>query len=191
MILAHGFGGSKDDETSDALTLARHGYVALTYSARGFGNSGGQITLDSPDYEVKDASRLIDLLAKNPHVQLDKPGDPSVGIAGGSYGGALTLEAAGYDQRVDAIVPAITWNELGQSLFPQFAQAAPATSAADKTPIADAGGVQEAVGRRLLRHRVRRQGRHADHLRQVRAGLLRRLPGLGRHSAGRRPRSSS
>jgi ABC-2 type transport system ATP-binding protein len=120
VLLAHGFGGNKDDETTDALHLAHHGYVALTYSARGFGNSGGQISLDSPDYEVKDASRLIDLLAKNPHVTLNKPGDPEVGIAGGSYGGALTLEAAGYDQRVDAIVPAITWNELGQSLFPQF-----------------------------------------------------------------------
>jgi ABC-2 type transport system ATP-binding protein len=135
VILAHGFGGNKDDETSEALTLARHGYIALTYSARGFGNSGGQITLDSPDYEVKDASRLIDLLAKDPRVHLDKPGDPTVGIAGGSYGGALTLEAAGYDQRVDAIVPAITWNELGQSLFPQFAQTAPATNAADTAPI--------------------------------------------------------
>ena len=122
VLLAHGFGGSKDDETADALDLAHHGYVALTYSARGFGHSGGQISLDSPQYEVADASRLIDLLAKNPHVTLNKPGDPEVGVAGGSYGGALTLEAAGYDQRVDAIVPAITWNELGQSLFPQFAQ---------------------------------------------------------------------
>ncbi|BEP15001.1 CocE/NonD family hydrolase [Acidothermaceae bacterium B102] len=122
VLLAHGFGGSKDDETADALDLARHGFVALTYSARGFGHSGGQISLDAPQYEVADASRLIDLLATNPHVTLDKPGDPVVGVAGGSYGGALTLEAAGYDQRIDAIVPAITWNELGQSLFPQFAQ---------------------------------------------------------------------
>ena len=139
VILAHGFGGSKDDETTDALKLARHGYIVLTYSARGFGHSGGQITLDSPDYEVKDASRLIDLLAKNPQVHLDKPGDPTVGIAGGSYGGALTLEAAGYDHRIDAIVPAITWNELGQSLFPQFAETGAATSAADKQPISEPG----------------------------------------------------
>jgi ABC-2 type transport system ATP-binding protein len=135
VILAHGFGGSKDSETTEALKLARNGYIALTYSARGFGKSGGQITLDSPQYEVKDASRLIDLLAKDPRVHLDKPGDPTVGVAGGSYGGALTLEAAGYDHRIDAIVPAITWNELGQSLFPQFAQSAAATSAADKQPI--------------------------------------------------------
>jgi ABC-2 type transport system ATP-binding protein len=134
VILAHGFGGNKNDETADALDLARHGYVALTYSARGFGNSGGQISLDAPEYEVADVSRLIDLLAKNPHVLLDKPGDPRVGVAGGSYGGAVTLEAAGYDQRIDAIVPAITWNELGQSLFPQFAETAAPTSAADKAP---------------------------------------------------------
>ncbi|GAC1326616.1 MAG: CocE/NonD family hydrolase [Mycobacteriales bacterium] len=120
VVLAHGFGGSKDDETADALDLARHGYVALTYSARGFGRSGGQITLNAPAYEVRDAARLVDLLGARSEVVQDAPGDPRVGVAGGSYGGALALLAAGYDPRVDAIAPAITWNDLRQSLFPQF-----------------------------------------------------------------------
>ena len=178
VILAHGFGGSKDDETKDAVKLAQHGYVALTYSARGFGKSGGQITLDSPDYEVKDASRLIDLLAKNPHVQLDKAGDPRVGIAGGSYGGALTLEAAGYDQRVDAIVPAITWNELGQSLFPQFAQATPPTSAANTNPIATPGVFKKQWAAAFFGHGIQRHQRLPHHLRQLRGRVLRGLPAV-------------
>jgi len=38
-----------------ARTLARDGFVVLTYSARGFGRTSGQIALNSPDYEVTDA----------------------------------------------------------------------------------------------------------------------------------------
>ncbi|ACU75376.1 ABC transporter related [Catenulispora acidiphila DSM 44928] len=119
VVLAHGFGGSKSDEDADARFLAQHGYVALAYSARGFGASGGQIAVDSPDYEVRDASKTIDFLASLPEVLKDAPGDPRVGFTGPSYGGALSLLAAGYDHRIDAIAPEITWNDLNQALFPQ------------------------------------------------------------------------
>ncbi|MFE2306240.1 alpha/beta fold hydrolase, partial [Streptomyces sp. NPDC059411] len=98
--------------------LARDGYAVLTWSARGFGRSGGKIGLNDPDYEVKDVSRLIDWLAARPEVRLDAAGDPRVGIAGGSYGGAVSLLAAGHDPRVDAIAPSITYWNLADSLFP-------------------------------------------------------------------------
>ena len=62
-ILAHGFGGSLDESRGEALDLARHGYVVLTYSARGFGGATGKISLDSPDYDVVDVRALVDLLA--------------------------------------------------------------------------------------------------------------------------------
>ncbi|HWN36835.1 MAG TPA: alpha/beta fold hydrolase [Pseudonocardia sp.] len=125
VLVAHGFGGSKASVDADARDLAGRGFVALAWSARGFGRSTGQIALDSPDYEVADASRLIDYLATRPEVRLDAPGDPRVGVTGGSYGGALALLLAGYDHRVDAIAPAITWNDLGQALFPNSASASP------------------------------------------------------------------
>ncbi|MFE7121598.1 alpha/beta fold hydrolase [Streptomyces sp. NPDC057654] len=118
VLLAHGFGGSKDDLRGQAEHLARDGYAVLTWSARGFGDSTGRIGLNDPRHEVADASRLIDWLAKRPEVQLDKPGDPRVGVAGASYGGALSLLAAGYDKRVDAIAPQITYWNLADSLFP-------------------------------------------------------------------------
>ena len=121
VLLAHGFGGSKDDTADLARDLAADGYVAVTWTARGFGDSGGLIHLDSPDYEVADVSVLLDRLAARDDVRLDGEGDPVVGIAGGSYGGAVALMAAGYDDRVDAIVPAITWHDLGEALFPQNA----------------------------------------------------------------------
>ncbi len=118
VLLAHGFGGSKDDVRAQAQDLARDGYAVLTWSARGFGRSTGKIGLNDPKAEVADVSRLIDWLATRPEVQLDKKGDPRVGMAGGSYGGAISLLAAGYDHRVDAIAPAITYWNLADALFP-------------------------------------------------------------------------
>ncbi|MEV6487575.1 ATP-binding cassette domain-containing protein, partial [Actinoplanes sp. NPDC051633] len=61
-----------------------------------------------------------------PEVRLDAAGDPRVGVVGGSYGGALALLLAGQDPRVDAIVPLITWNDLGRAFLPQAADT-PAT----------------------------------------------------------------
>ncbi|MFE2429327.1 CocE/NonD family hydrolase [Streptomyces sp. NPDC059373] len=128
VLLAHGFGGSKDDMRPEAERLARDGYAVLTWSARGFGASTGQIGLNSPDREVADVRRLIDWLGKRNDVQLDGPDDPVVGIAGASYGGAISLLTAGYDKRVDAIAPEITWWNLADSLFPQNASGQAADS---------------------------------------------------------------
>ncbi|MFC9292715.1 alpha/beta fold hydrolase [Streptomyces sp. NPDC057011] len=118
VLLGHGFGGSKDDVREQAEQLARDGYAVLTWSARGFGRSGGRIGLNDPEHEVKDVSRLVDWLAARPEVQLDGDGDPRVGVSGASYGGAVSLLAAGYDRRVDAIAPQITYWNLADSLFP-------------------------------------------------------------------------
>ncbi|MFE3940929.1 alpha/beta fold hydrolase [Streptomyces sp. NPDC059118] len=118
VLIGHGFGGSKDDVRAQAERLARSGYAVLTWSARGFGKSGGDIALNDPDREIKDVSRLIDWLADRPEVRLDAKGDPRVGITGASYGGAAALLAAGYDKRVDAIAPQITYWNLADALFP-------------------------------------------------------------------------
>ncbi|NGN67000.1 alpha/beta fold hydrolase [Streptomyces sp. A7024] len=118
VLLGHGFGGSKDDNRKQAEQLAKDGYAVLTWSARGFGDSTGKIGLNDPEHEVKDVSRMIDWLAKRPEVQLDKAGDPRVGMSGASYGGAIALLAAGHDGRVDAIAPQITYWNLADALFP-------------------------------------------------------------------------
>ncbi|WP_338696650.1 alpha/beta fold hydrolase [Streptomyces sp. Q6] len=118
VLLAHGFGGSKADLRAEAEKLSRDGYAVLTWSARGFGRSNGKIGLNDPKGEVADVSRMIDWLAKRPEVRLDKPGDPRVGVTGASYGGAVSLLAAGHDDRVDAIAPQITYWNLADALFP-------------------------------------------------------------------------
>ncbi|WP_030563497.1 alpha/beta fold hydrolase [Streptomyces aureocirculatus] len=118
VLIGHGFGGSKNDVREQAEKLARAGYAVLTWSARGFGASTGRIGLNDPEGEVADVRRLIDWLAERPEVQLDKAGDPRVGLTGASYGGAVSLLAAGYDRRVDAIAPLITYWDLADALFP-------------------------------------------------------------------------
>ena len=118
ILLAHGFGETKDAVRPEAERLARAGFAVLTWSARGFGRSTGQVALDSPGYEVKDTGQLVSWLARQPRVRLDGPGDPRVGITGSSYGGAIALLGAAYDHRIDAIVPQATWYNLASALFP-------------------------------------------------------------------------
>jgi ABC-2 type transport system ATP-binding protein len=116
VLLAHGMGGSKADLDHQARDLARNGYVVLTYTARGFGASGGFIHLDSQKLEVKDGSRLLDYLQRRPEVR-QRDGQVDLGVAGASYGGALALMLGATDQRVRAVAADITWNDLSRSLF--------------------------------------------------------------------------
>ncbi len=98
--------------------------MVLTYSARGFGNSGGLIHFAAPNYEVHDGKLLIDYLAGLKQV-VRKDGKPQIAVAGSSYGGALSLLIAGADQRVRAVAADITWNDLSHALFPNFGATTP------------------------------------------------------------------
>jgi ABC-2 type transport system ATP-binding protein len=138
IVLAHGFGGTKADSAQTGRSLARSGYTVITYTARGFGTSGGRIHLNDPAFEGADARKVVDLAAQRPEVLKDA-GDPVVGFAGGSYGGAISLVVAGLDPRVDAIAPAFTWSSLTQALFPQYAVTAPPTALADVSPVDQTG----------------------------------------------------
>jgi putative CocE/NonD family hydrolase len=127
VLTTNGFGGSKDDQKAMATALAQHGYVVLSYSGLGFGGSGCKIELDDPDWDGKAGSQLVSFLGgtkaatdgtKVDNVLLDAPGDPRLGMIGGSYGGQIQFAVAGQDPRVDTIVPIITWNDLAYSLTP-------------------------------------------------------------------------
>lgn len=96
--------------------LNEQGYNVLTWDPRGFGESTGKANVDSPDFEGRDAQVLLDWVAEQPEVQLDRPGDPRVGMAGWSYGGGIQFVTAALDCRVDVIAPGIAWNSLVTSL---------------------------------------------------------------------------
>lgn len=141
VVLAHGFGGDKTSLTGPARNLAERGFTVLTYSARGFGNSTGKIALNSPEYEVTDARQILDWLARQPEVVTDGENDPLVGVAGVSYGGALSLLLAGSDPRVDAIAPVMAYNDLSRALLPDAASAEPIPSDTPARGAAESAGV--------------------------------------------------
>jgi ABC-2 type transport system ATP-binding protein len=127
VLEGHGWGGSRDtnpDSTSDEAVgnvgvgaLRKAGFNVLTWDARGFGNSGGTVEVDSKDFEGRDVSALIDFVAKQPEAQLDRAGDPRVGMTGVSYAGGIELVSAPEDARIDAIAPIIAWHSLTTSLY--------------------------------------------------------------------------
>ncbi len=128
----NGFGGSKSDGSTSTIgkAFAQRGYVSLVYSGLGFGRSGCLVSLDDPDIDGAAASQLVDFLGGKraaddgttaDFITRDAPGDPRVGMIGGSYGGAVQLATAAVDRRLDALVPMITWNDLAYSLSPNNA----------------------------------------------------------------------
>ncbi len=102
-------------------TFRDNGYNVVTWDSRGEHASGGILQLDNPFFEGRDMSALIDYVAKRPNTQLDGVNDPRMGMVGGSYGGGIQWVTAGTDNRVDAIVPTISWNSLNSSLYPNEA----------------------------------------------------------------------
>jgi ABC-2 type transport system ATP-binding protein len=98
-------------------TLRAAGYNVLTWDPRGFGESGGSAQVDSADFEGRDTQQLLSWVAARPEAELERDGDPAVGMVGGSYGGGIQLVTAAIDCRIDAIVPIIAWHSLGTSLY--------------------------------------------------------------------------
>ena len=118
ILTTNGFGGSKEDQAGTGQAFGERGYVVLSYSGLGFGGSECDITLDSREWDGRAAQDLVTWLAALGYVRLDAPGDPRVGMIGGSYGGQVQFAAAAVDKRIDTIVPVITWHDLAYSLAP-------------------------------------------------------------------------
>lgn len=120
ILMTHGFGLTKDSNevVSTARFFAAHGYVVLTYTSSGFGNSGGCVTLQSTDYDVKSASQLIDKVLEPRSDVLHNRRGAVVGTIGGSYGGGVQLPLAAADRRIRTSVVGRTWNNLIYSLDP-------------------------------------------------------------------------
>lgn len=132
VLHSHGFSFSRMDSPESlyarkvlsgqvAMSLWKSGYWVVSFDQRGHGDSDAQVQLMSPDYEVKDASVVIDWVLEHlPNVAKEPadPKDPIIGMIGESYGGALQLLLTLFDPRIDAIVPMHTWYDLNQAVYP-------------------------------------------------------------------------
>ena len=126
ILMGPGWGEAGDTDTTgtssglfDFVTIRQlwnNGYNVLTWDPRGLGQSGGSAEVDSPAVEGRDMERIISWVATRPGVQLDRPGEPRLGMVGVSYGAGIQLTTAAVDCRVDAIVPTWSWHSLATSL---------------------------------------------------------------------------
>ncbi|SDG07152.1 CocE/NonD family hydrolase [Klenkia brasiliensis] len=152
VLTTNGFGGTKADQADIAQGLGEQGYVTLAYTGLGFVDGDlCPITLDDREHDGAAASQLLRFLGGDPSVRavddatgapvvVDQvvrqddatgtPFDPAAGMIGGSYGGqvqfatAAVEHAAGTD-RLDVVVPLITWNDLAYALAPENGGATP------------------------------------------------------------------
>ena len=146
LLMTNGFGGTKEDQAELAQGFGEHGYVSLSYTGIGFVDSDTcPITLDDREHDGAAASQLLRFLGGDPSIVAvdDDSGDvvrinqviredattgtrfdPAVGMLGGSYGGQIQFATAAFERgrgtdRLDAIIPLITWNDLAYSLSPE------------------------------------------------------------------------
>ncbi len=112
VVLFHGLGGSSADMEPIGEALAQFGFASLACDARGTGASGGRFGLDGPR-EVQDAQDLFDWFANRNDVS-----NTQIGAFGLSLGGGEVWNAAVAGVPFKAIVPAITWTNLGIALNP-------------------------------------------------------------------------
>jgi alpha-beta hydrolase superfamily lysophospholipase len=112
VILFHGLGQSHTDLEPYGSALAQFGFAALACDTRGTGASGGKFGLDGPR-DVADAQDLFSWFAARSDVS-----DTQIGALGLSLGGGVVWNAAVAGVPFKAIVPAISWTDLGSALNP-------------------------------------------------------------------------
>ena len=147
IVFLHGWGDSKHGIADHLDDLAQDGYAVLTYTARGFGNSCGNlgsrladpvgcaegwIHLADVRYEVRDTQFLAGKLEQEGLAL------PDIGVTGVSYGGGQSMMLAtlkdrvmlpngsltawqspdGTPMSVAAAAPIIPWSDLAEALMP-------------------------------------------------------------------------
>lgn len=119
VIWNHGFGGNKGNDGARRQQLARAGYVVLSYTSRGFGDTPGQVDLMGPK-EQQDLLDAVDWLNDPGNAVTRGAVEPdNIGQVGASYGGfhAWFLARSGHPA-VRTTVPIATATDLYEAIVP-------------------------------------------------------------------------
>ena len=113
LVMPSSWGAPDLEYVGEGAKLAyQDGYEVISYTSRGFYDSGGQIDVAGAQ-TMADVSKVIDWALAS------TPADPDeIGVAGISYGAGQALLAAGMDPRIKAVAAMDAWSDLGVSLYP-------------------------------------------------------------------------
>ena len=113
VIFISSWGLNKWEYVIPAGDLADKGYTVVSYTARGFWGSGGEINM-AGELDMKDVSTVIDWVIANTNA------DPNrIGLSGISYGGGMSLLGAAFDSRVKSVAAMSCWVDLAESFLGQ------------------------------------------------------------------------
>jgi predicted acyl esterase len=125
IVIIHGYGASKN--TSSVVTIAQDfaaaGYVVVTPTTRGFGDSDGLVSLAGPN-EINDLKTIIAAMqtgsiGNSPAVAIPVDVTSKFGVTGVSYGGGHSFEIMRtHVPGLVAVAPVIGWTDLYQALAP-------------------------------------------------------------------------
>jgi predicted acyl esterase len=125
VVVVHGFAEDKNTTAIVAFAedFAAAGYVVVTPSVRGFGNSDGLVSLVGPN-EINDLKSIIlamqtGSIGDTPAVPIPVTSQSKFGVMGDSYGGGHTFEIMrARVPGLTAVIPIIGWTDLYQALAP-------------------------------------------------------------------------
>jgi len=91
--------------------LAQEGYLVLSYSARGWGQSTAFATVGGPE-DMEDLSAIVDWLDANTQADIS-----NIGISGMSYGAGLSLLGLAHEPRIKTAAALSGWGSLPDALY--------------------------------------------------------------------------
>jgi predicted acyl esterase len=113
IIFSPSWGLPKIEYMFPAKKMATEGYIAVSYSARGWFNSTGKINVGEEN-DMRDVSTIIDFVLKN------YPADSgNIGFTGISMGACRSLQVGIYDSRIKAVAALSGTAVMHDALFSQ------------------------------------------------------------------------
>ncbi len=111
IIFISSWGMNKWEYVVPANEYAKKGYTVISYTSRGFWESGGEINLAGAK-DMADVSTVIDWSLANTNADPDR-----IGLSGISYGGGISILATAFDKRIKSVAAMSCWIDLAQSFL--------------------------------------------------------------------------